>query len=125
MILDTSATVCGLVSAKEYKNPVSTIQAQMALVGLEKLRLSTWTFKDKERFDAREHVGLYADDVVKMDPRCGLYENGKPKNYEDRCVLGYLVAVVQRQQIEIAALKVRRSYSRARHRQQAANVRIR
>ena len=40
-----------------------------------------------------------------MDPRCGIYEHGKLKNYEDRCVLAYLTATVAAQQAEIAELK--------------------
>ncbi len=43
-----------------------------------------------------------------MDPRCVDYDkDGKLANYEDRCVIAYLVATVQLQKQQIAQLQRR------------------
>ena len=59
--------------------------------------------------DDRVHVGLAADDVALMDKRCVAYDaQGRLSNYEDRCVLAYLVAELKRVKTELDALRGRR-----------------
>lgn len=38
----------------------------------------------------RIHIGLFADEVAQLDPRCAVYDADGPKDYEDRCVIAYL-----------------------------------
>ena len=113
---DTNTTVCGFSAAytKDITGEVTTARADAGLTrlaALDRARLGSagvpvWHFKSKKYGDPKvTHVGLVADDVAAMDPRCGIYEHGKLKNYEDRCVLAYLTATVAAQQAEIADLK--------------------
>ena len=90
---DSAGKITCSVSAMRFKIPQSFISPQLARTSLDTLRPASWFYKDKAIYGPREHVGLYADDVAKMDPRCAVYDNkGQLKNYEDRCVLAYLVA---------------------------------
>jgi hypothetical protein len=115
---DTNTTVCGFSAAytKDITGEVTTARADAGLTrlaALDRARLGSagvpvWHFKSKKYGDPKvTHVGLVADDVATMDPRCGIYEHGKLKNYEDRCVLAYLTATVAAQQAEIAELKAK------------------
>lgn len=98
-----SGTACAS-SAMRYKIPEGRIEN--GLGALATLAPSPFQYKDTERFGDRVHVGLYADDVQKMDPRCVVYdESGKLENYEDRCVLAYAVAAIQQQQHEIEGMR--------------------
>ena len=96
-----------VTSAKETKNQrqiVSSADALSAIVALPD-GVPTWDYKsDKQHI---VHGGLYADDVEKMDRRCAVYEKGKLRSYEDRCVIGYLAAALKQQQREIEDLKRR------------------
>jgi hypothetical protein len=88
-------TSCG-TSAKRFKNPLGEVAAPLALAALDVLPSAApvWRYKP-DQGDDRIHVGLYADDVERMDSRCAIYEDGQLKNYEDRCVIAYLVAAVK------------------------------
>lgn len=82
------------------------------LIGLDNLRTDIpWKYRDDAGFGLdtkRVHVGLFADDVESLDSRCVVYEqDGKVKDYEDRCVIAYLVADRQKMKAEIEALKRR------------------
>ncbi len=69
-----------------------------AMAGLTALRTESWTYKkdDSGRLDSRVHVGLYADDVAAMDKRCAIYDGeSRVENYDDRCVLAYIVAALR------------------------------
>ena len=95
-------------SALQFKNPIGSVDSADALAKLEMLHPSNWTFKDAKRFDALEHVSLYADDVERMDPRCVTYDQeGAVHDYWDRCVLAYTIAAVKEQKREIDALRNR------------------
>lgn len=104
-----AASVVGCVpSALRLKNPEGLIDPEDALTRVIKLRSAVWRYKDTGTWGDRSYVGLYADDVENLDARCVSRDRaGKLDNYEDRCVIAYLVAAVQRQQAEIAALKAR------------------
>lgn len=98
-----ASAVAGCVpSAKRFKDPLSWgLEADR----IDLLRPAVWQYKDTEQWGDRPYVGLYADDVEKMDPRCvSRDKDGKLENYEDRCVIAYLVATVQKQQQQIARL---------------------
>jgi len=84
------------VSALRYKVPGKDITSDVALTGMSSLRTQSWTYKKVDGLDARERVGLYADDVAKMDPRCATYNDKKEvENYDDRCILAYAVAAIK------------------------------
>lgn len=102
--------VAGCVpSALRFKNPIGTVPGDPAL-DLAVLRPAVWTYKDTADFGAQRTVGLYADDVRKMDPRCVVYDKaGRLENYEDRCVIAHLVADMQVQQRRIDELTAERS----------------
>jgi hypothetical protein len=92
------------------KHIVGTLSEPTALKGIEGLSISNdvWRYRQdaeyKGRFDTRLHVGLIADDVAKMDDRCVGYRGGKVGDYDERCVIAYLVGAVKAQQREIEAL---------------------
>ena len=98
---DTSGTICGL-SALFSKNLLDNrdqlITPDTALARMtEFLRPGVpWQYKaGYEDNGVLTHVGLIADDVAKMDPRCGDYDkDGKLMNYSDRCVEAYTVNAV-------------------------------
>ncbi len=96
-------------SALRFKIPFDTVSLELASDRLDNLHAAVWTYKDKAMWGERPYVGLYADDVAKMDPRCVDYDkDGKLANYEDRCVIAYLVATVQHQKKQIAQLQRKR-----------------
>lgn len=100
---DTSGTICGL-SAARFKN---LIDDPINPKGLLMLRTESWRYKPQYQDQGKiEHVGLIADDVAKMDPRCVVRDrDGEISNYSDRCIEAYLVAMVKMQQQEIAELQ--------------------
>ena len=83
------------VSALAYKVPGQPIANGKALASLVTMRTDGWTYKKLSGLDDREHVGLYADDVAKLDKRCAIYKDGKIENYDDRCVLAYTIAAMK------------------------------
>ena len=99
-----AAAVAGCVpSAARFKDPLSW---GLETDRIDLLRPAAWQYKDKKEWGERPYVGLYADDVEKMDPRCvSRDKDGHLENYEDRCVIAYLVATVQEQKKQIAALQ--------------------
>jgi hypothetical protein len=99
---NASGTIGCTVSAARFKNIIGTIMAG----NIELPDPTAWTYKDQNRFGAGERVGLIADDVVRMDNRCAVYDpDGQLKNYDDRCFTAYMVAVIKQQRIEIDDLK--------------------
>jgi hypothetical protein len=96
--LFTYDTTC-TPSALRLKN---LLPAQpLNLAGLSGLRTDNpWAYRKDSGFyqDGKVHVGLLADDVEKLDPRCVSYtEDGKLKTYDRDCVLLYLVAAAKEQ----------------------------
>ena len=76
-----------------FKNPSGHIAD--AARKIDALHPAVWSYKDTAKWGERPYVGLYADDVAKMDPRCAIRdENGDVTNYSDRCVEAYLVSAV-------------------------------
>ena len=59
---------------------------------------------------SRMQIGLNAENVAAIEPRCAIYEadGTTPKSYRQECVIAMLVAAVKTQQHEIDALKARR-----------------
>lgn len=100
--LTVSTTTCGS-SGKRFKIDLGPVASH----DLGPLHPVAYRWRDPKEYDAATHVGLYADDVAKLDPRCAIYEGGEIKNYEDRCVIAYLVAALKHQQAEIDQLKAR------------------
>lgn len=99
-----SGTLACTVSDKRFKNPQGQIKnATKILQEIPAGRI--FTYKDKNKYDARTHIGLYAQDVCKASTLlCAKRPNGD-YNYEDRGVIALLVQAVQEQQKEIQALK--------------------
>ncbi len=98
-----SGTACAS-SAKPYKIALEDITAGNRV---SLLQPAVFQYKDTERFGNRLHVGLYAEDVQQMDPRCVVYVDGKLENYEDRCVLAYGVAAIKQLKAELDDVKMR------------------
>lgn len=94
--LTTGATgiVACTVSAMRFKDVYSS--RPLNLAGLSDLRTDLpWKYRDDAGYGldtTRVHVGLFADDVEKMDPRCVVYRSDGLGDYEDRCLIAYLVA---------------------------------
>jgi hypothetical protein len=98
---EPTGTTC-TVSALAYKNLLGVLDKS----DINGLRAGVWTYKSEMDFDDRVHVGLLADDVEAMDPRCATYDkDGKLQNYEDRCVIAHLVAELKTMRKEINELK--------------------
>jgi hypothetical protein len=101
----TAAGPCGIASAMRFKDLIGG-DPKINVSGLDALRVEPWVYKPEARDDRKVHVGLLADDVEAMDSRCAAYDdNGKLRNYEDRCVIAYLVAGYQKMRKEIDILK--------------------
>ncbi len=88
------------VSALRFKAPTgNAVTTPEALAAVSTLRTESWKYKrvKDDGLDDRERVGLYADDVEKMDKRCAVYANDNKtvNNYDDRCVITYLVAAMK------------------------------
>lgn len=81
------------VSGRQFKNILSSMDS----VSLASLHPTVYRYKPESGFDdGRVHVGLLAQDVAKMDDRCGVRNvEGEIINYEDRCVLAHLVAEIE------------------------------
>ena len=97
-----------ITSALRFKTQRGFISPEAADIGLDKLRPAIFTYKDPKMPDV--HVGLYADDVEKMDNRCTTYDDNRHdhddlNSYEDRCVIAYLVAWREKAKQEMKSLK--------------------
>jgi hypothetical protein len=107
--LTTGATgvMACTASAMRFKNLYPSQPLNVA--GLDNLRTDIpWKYRDDAGHGldtTRVHVGLFADDVEKLDPRCVVYRDGELGDYEDRCVIAYLVADRKKMKAEIEALR--------------------
>jgi hypothetical protein len=95
----SSSTLACTASASRYKNIFQDESPTLSEASqrLDKVRdgVPVWSYRDEyqKEFGAGIRVGLIADDVEAMDSRCVTYDdNGKLKDYWDRCVIAYLVA---------------------------------
>lgn len=105
--LDTSGTICG-ISAARFKTILGDLDLRSALDGVDSLSTPFWRYRPGYQDDGRAiHVGLIADEVERMDPRCGVYEDGSLVNYSDRCVTAHLVASIKELKAEVDDLKRR------------------
>ena len=101
----SAGTLQCTVSAKRYKTPIGSITPQEGIDGIDDLHPAVWTPRGVSIYETAGPVGLYANDVAKMDNRCVIYDSdGEVKNYWDRCVLAYLVAANQELKREIDAI---------------------
>lgn len=92
----SSGVLICTVSAKRLKNVLGAVTPRTAEAGLSALHAGVWSYKDPQAHGPGVHVGVYADDVEAMDKRCAVYDtDGQLVNYEDRCVMAYLVAANQ------------------------------
>jgi hypothetical protein len=102
LTLVASGTACGS-SAIRFKE-ILPAQA-LNLAGLADLRTDNpWSYrKDSGLYqNGLVQVGLFADDVERMDKRCVVYDGeGRLLNYYDRCILAYLVAEVNQLRAEL------------------------
>jgi hypothetical protein len=80
-------------SARDLKSLEGPIDGS-AVAALEHLHPMVYRYRPEVELDNSAHVGLFADDVERMDSRCVVYEQGRPRNFEDRCVIAYLVKAV-------------------------------
>lgn len=130
LILDTSATVCGL-SSMDFKRGIAAfspneMQRLMSVTPREDVshlasapakvdpvaEIMAMTPGEYEGdgvniTDTNPQFGLFAQDLCVIDARLCIRDpkTGKPRNFRDRAVLALLVSVVQKQQSEIDALK--------------------
>jgi hypothetical protein len=88
------ATTACVASAERFKTLLEP--ATLNLDGMAFLRIDRpWLYRQDSGFydGGKLHVGLIADDVERMDPRCVSYDKeNKLDNYSRDCVLLYLVA---------------------------------
>lgn len=109
--LTTGATgiVACTASAARFKTIHDSVSPDQASRALDTLRVGapTWNYIDPERFGTGTRVGLIADDVAAMDPRCVVKRDGEVADYWDRCIIAYLVADRQKMRAEIATMQSR------------------
>lgn len=111
MLIQTSA--CTISSAR-FKD-IRANYGEDAMAALFDLKPVVFTMKEMEKPNAdqnygRVQIGLTAENVAAVEPRCAIYEaDGKtPKSYRQECLIAVLVAAFQEQQREIAGLKAAR-----------------
>lgn len=91
-VISVEATACP-ASDIGQKNPLGSLNDRKATLRLDMLSAAIYTYKDVKTYGTGERVGLYAQDVEKLDPRCVTYgKGGRIQTYDDRCVIAYLVA---------------------------------
>ena len=101
---DTSGTICG-ISATMFKTPPADwlpLNPDDALEGVKSLRLAAWQYLPEYHRGSEFHVGPIADDVIAMNPLCGV-DGGH--NYSDRCVETYLAGSVQALEAKLSRLQ--------------------
>lgn len=109
--LTTGATgiVACTASAIRFKELYKAVPLNIA--GLADLRTDVpWRYREDAGHGldpSRIHIGLLADDVEKLDARCAVYrkDDPRPSDYEDRCVIAYLVAARKSDHDEFAAYR--------------------
>jgi hypothetical protein len=112
-VLTLQTTAC-TISSMRFKNLIGDYKLGGALDTVAKLEPIVFTMKPMEEpnrdpnYD-RPQIGLSAENVAAIEPRCAIYEDDMktPKSYRQECLIAVLVAAVQAQQREIEALKAR------------------
>lgn len=108
VLLQTSACT---ISSMRFKNLIGPYHDD-PLATVAKLEPIAFTMKPGGRpnpdwnYD-KPQIGLSAENVAAIEPRCAVYEDDgtTPKSYRQECLIAVLVAGMQAQQREIAALK--------------------
>ena len=102
------------ISSMRFKNLIGPYKAGGALETVERLEPIVFTMKQSDPPNpdinyTLPQIGLSAENVAEVAPRCAVYENDgvTPKSYRQECLIAVLVAAVQSQQREIEALKAR------------------
>ena len=94
-------------SSIRYKHDIDTLDADHALSAV--MAMHPVTYRSKTDDDQRRHVGFIAEEMQTIAPLLATYdeggETGTPNYVTYDRVTAYLVAVVQKQQAEIDALK--------------------
>ena len=94
-------------SSLRYKHDIDTLDADHALSAVMAMR--PVTYRGKTDDDQRRYVGFIAEEMMEIAPLLATYdeggESGTPNYVTYDRVTAYLVAVVQKQQAEINALK--------------------
>ena len=103
-------TAC-TISSRRFKQDIQPFGGA-ALGELMKLPVDTFRLKATKPANrdpnARSlQIGLIAEDIAKIEPRCAIYENDMktPKSYRQECVIALLVRGMQEQQAEIVQLQ--------------------
>jgi len=120
-VMPTTATAANMVyntgtgrierstSSIRYKHDIATLNGSDALAAVMAMR--PVTYRGRTDADQRRHVGFIAEEMQQWAPLLCTYdeggESGTPNYVTYDRVTAYLVAVVQRQQTEINALKAR------------------
>jgi hypothetical protein len=102
------------ISSMRFKNLIGDYKRGGALDAIAHLQPIVFTMKPGERPNPdknyeRPQIGLSAENVAAIEPRCAVYEDDgtTPKSYRQECLIAVLVAAVQSQQREIEVLKAR------------------
>ena len=110
LTLQTSACT---ISSKRFKQNMAAFDGN-AIGKLGAIPVKTFEMKPGAQPNpdpnyGSKQIGITAEDVARIEPRCAIYENDMktPKSYRQECVIGLLVAAVQEQQKEINSLKRR------------------
>ena len=110
LTLQTSACT---ISSKRFKQNIAAFDGN-AIGKLGAIPVKTFEMKPGAQPNpdpnyGSNQIGITAEDVARIEPRCAIYENDMktPKSYRQECVIGLLVAAVQEQQKEINSLKRR------------------
>ncbi len=102
------------ISSMRFKNLIGGYKVGGALDTIRGLEPIVFTMKEGEKPNpdrnyGNTQVGLSAENVAAIEPRCAIYEEdgSTPKAYRQECLIAILVAAVQAQQQQIADLKER------------------
>lgn len=109
-VMTLQTTSC-TISSKRFKNIAGAYNGD-AVRGLLRLDVDEFRFKPMPvanpdpNYNALQ-VGLIAENVAQVFPKCAVYENDMktPKSYRQECMIAILVKAAQEQQAEIEALK--------------------
>ena len=98
------------ISSRRFKTAVQPL-ATDALGEIASLPVETFRLKAKnvDPNGQSDQIGLIAEDIARVEPRCAIYENDMktPKSYRQECVIALLVKAIQEQQKEIEQFKRR------------------
>jgi hypothetical protein len=110
-VLTLQTTAC-TISSKRFKNQLGHVSDEQALAEITALPgAEVFSLRNQQHNHdpnaPRTQVGLYAEDVAKVDPRAAIYENDleTPKSYRQEAIIALLVGSVRELQQEIRQLK--------------------